>query len=52
MPGHLQRFLSQAGEKAAGDLEAALRRLPEDKWAWSAGGNARTAIDQVAECAL
>ena len=52
MPGHLQTFVVHATEKAARDLESALRRLPEDKWAWSAGGRARTAIDQVAECAL
>ncbi|HEX5322138.1 MAG TPA: DinB family protein [Capsulimonadaceae bacterium] len=48
----LQRFLSHATEKAAKDLETALRRLPEEKWSWSAGGTARTALDQVAECAL
>lgn len=52
MPGHLQSFLSHATEKAARDLETALRRLPQEKWTWSPGGNARTAIDQVAECAL
>jgi len=52
MPGTLQRFLAHATEKAAKDLEAALRRLPEEKWNVSPGGTARTAINQVAECAL
>src|SRR5579883_150627 len=52
MPATLQTFLVHATEKAAQDLEAALRRLPEEKWSWSPGGQARTAIDQVAECAL
>jgi uncharacterized damage-inducible protein DinB len=52
MPGTLQRFLAHATEKAAQDLEAALRRLPEEKWDWSPGGTARTALDQIAECAL
>ncbi len=48
----LQEFLAAATQKAADDLAEAFLRLPEDKRGWSAGGNARTALDQVAECAL
>ncbi|BCM93620.1 hypothetical protein IAD21_05511 [Abditibacteriota bacterium] len=52
MPGTLQSFLADAAHKAAIDLETALMRLPEDKRSWSAGGDARSAIDMVAECAI
>ena len=48
----LQNFLAQATPKAAEDLETALLRLPEDKRNWSAGGDARSALDMVAEVAL
>lgn len=52
MPHTLQEFLAAATQKAADELAAALLRLPEDKRAWSPGGTARTALDQVAECAI
>ena len=52
MPNTLQEFLAQAAQKAAGDLEAAVLRLPEDKRSWSPMGDARTALDQAAECAI
>jgi len=48
----LQTFLADATQKAASQLEAALMRLPEDKRSWSAGGDARSALDMVAECAI
>lgn len=48
----LQTFLATAIPKATADLEAALMRLPEDKRNWSAGGDARSALDMVAECAI
>ena len=48
----LQEFLARAAEKAAADLEAAVLRLPEDKRGWSPMGDARTALDQAAECAI
>lgn len=48
----LQEFFADATRKAAADLAEALLRLPEDRRGWSAGGGARTALDQVAECAL
>jgi hypothetical protein len=47
-----QDFLADATLKAATDLEEALLRLPEDKRAWSPLEKGRTALDQVAECAL
>jgi hypothetical protein len=48
----LQTFLSWSIPKASADLETALGRLPEDKRAWSAGGDARNALDMVAEVAI
>ena len=47
-----QEFLASAIPKAAANLEAALLRLPADKRNWSPMGKARTALDQVAECAM
>jgi hypothetical protein len=52
MPNSLQFFLANAADKAATDLEAALLRVPEDKRLFSAGGDARSAGDVVAECAI
>jgi hypothetical protein len=52
MPGTLQEFVAQALEKLASEVEAALLRLPEEKRSWSPMGQARTALDQVAECAI
>lgn len=49
---HLQNFFADTAEKAATDLATALMRLPEEKRNWSPMGEARTAIDLVAECAL
>lgn len=48
----LQKFLATATPKAADNLITALERLPEDKRAWSPQGDARTALDMVAEIAL
>ena len=52
MAKHLHDFLARATQKASADLEAALLRLPADKRNWSPMGDARTALDMVAECAL
>ena len=52
MSGTLQEFLAGAIEKAAVDLETALLRLPEDERNWKAAETSRSALDQVAECAL
>ena len=49
---NLQNFLATSIPQSAADLEAALLRLPADKRNWSAGGQARTALDMVAEVAL
>ena len=48
----LQSFLARATTKAAEDLVTAFERIPEEKRSWSAMGDARTALDQVAEVAL
>jgi hypothetical protein len=52
MSNSLQNFLVEATQTAAKNLEAALFQLPEDKRNWSSMGNARTAMDMVAECAI
>jgi hypothetical protein len=52
MSQSVQQFLADSTKEAASELMAALERVPEDKRAWSAMGDARTALDQVAECAL
>ena len=52
MPGTVQEFLATSAEKAASDLKAAFLRLPEDKWNWKPGEEARPAIDLLAEVAL
>ncbi len=52
MAKHLHDFLARATQKAMVALEAALARLPDDKRDWSPMGDARTALDMVAECAL
>ncbi|MDR3707535.1 MAG: hypothetical protein P4L33_04485 [Capsulimonadaceae bacterium] len=52
MPHSLQDFLVRATPKAAEDLIAAYERLPEDKRGWSAMDKARSANDQLSECAI
>ena len=52
MAGTLQQFLANATREAASSLEKALNRLPEDKRDWSPMGDARSAMDMVAECAI
>ena len=48
----LQEFFATATQKAAADLKDALLRLPEDKRNYSAAETSRSALDQVAECAI
>src|SRR6185312_4940679 len=52
MSGILQNYLAEAAGKAQQDLLKALDGLPQDKRDWKASGDARTALDQVAECAI
>jgi len=52
MPNALQEYLVSVTEKAAKDLVTALERIPVEKRAWSPAETARTALDQVAECAI
>jgi hypothetical protein len=52
MSNSLQNFLARATQRAANDLSEAFLRLPEDKRNWVPEGQARTAIDQVAEVAI
>lgn len=49
---NLQNFLATSISEAATELEAAFLNLPDDKRNWSAGGQARTALDMVAEVTL
>lgn len=48
----LQDFFADSTAKAAADLEKAFLRLPQDKRITNCGGDSRTPIDQVAECAI
>ncbi len=52
MPDALQNFFANAIPNAVSDLLAAFDRLPEDKRNWSPMGDARTAVDQIAEVAI
>jgi uncharacterized damage-inducible protein DinB len=52
MSTSLQQYFARSTQKALDDLVAAFLNLPEDKRAWSAMGDARTALDQMAECAI
>ena len=47
-----QSFLAAATEKAAADLAKAFVALPEAQRLWQPAESARSAMDQVAECAL
>lgn len=48
----LQEFLAESAHKAAGELIKAFEALPEEKRGWSPEPGSRSALDQVAECAL
>ena len=52
MSTRIQDFLADSIAKSAVDLEAALLRLTEEIRTTNAGGDSRTAIDQIAECAI
>jgi uncharacterized damage-inducible protein DinB len=52
MPSTLQKFLVAATEKAAADLAEAFSQLPVDKRPWKPSGDARSAFDLIAECAV
>ncbi|MCC6729932.1 MAG: hypothetical protein IT208_11405 [Chthonomonadales bacterium] len=52
MSSSLQEFMAAGAIKAAADLETALNRIPDDKRGWSPAAGARSALDQLAECAL
>ena len=52
MPLTLQEFFATATQKAAADLKDALLRLPDDKHNYSPDETSRSALDQVAECAI
>ncbi len=52
MPSTLQEFLAAATEKAAADLAEAFSQLPVEKRLWRPSGDARSAFDLAAECAV
>jgi hypothetical protein len=52
MANELQNFLAEGILKAAADLEAAFARVPEDKRTWAPADTSRSALDQMAECAI
>lgn len=52
MPTTVQDFLAKSTQKAADDLIAALNSIPPEKRNWKASESARSAMDQIAECAI
>ena len=52
MSNELQNFLAEGVVKAAADLEAAFARIPADKREWAPADTSRSALDQMAECAI
>ena len=52
MPNTLQAHLAETTRKTAEELTAAFLKLPEDKRVWSPHDKARSALDQMAECAV
>jgi hypothetical protein len=52
MSNTLQAFLARSTTKAAENLAASVERLPDDKRDWCPMGQARTALNQAAECAI
>jgi hypothetical protein len=52
MPNTLQDFLAVATQKDSMELMEAFLLVPEDKRTWKSEGTTRTALDQLAECAL
>ncbi len=52
MPATVQEYVAAATEKGAADLVTAFGRLPEDKRHHRPSDTSRSAMDQVAECAV
>ncbi len=52
MPNTLQEFVADATRRAAKDLLDAALLLPEDARGWQPLGKGRSALDQIAECAM
>jgi hypothetical protein len=52
MAGAVQHIAGVLIEKAAADLAAELRAMPEERARWMAGPDARSALEQVVECSL
>jgi uncharacterized damage-inducible protein DinB len=52
MPHTLQEFAADAARRAAKDLLDAALLLPDDRRGWQPLGKGRSALDQLAECAM
>jgi uncharacterized damage-inducible protein DinB len=52
MPANIQSHLAKVTNKAAKDLVTAYLALPEEKRDWKPAETSRSALDQVAECAV
>ena len=52
MSNTLQTFLADATRRSATTIVEAIMRLPEDRRNWKPAEGARSALDQLAECAL
>jgi uncharacterized damage-inducible protein DinB len=48
----VQEFLAEATQKADDDLTVALELIPQEKRSWKPTAAARSALDQIAECAI
>lgn len=51
-PNTLQQFFADATQRAAKDLLDAALLLPEERRGWQPLGKGRSALDQIAECAM
>ncbi len=52
MPKSIPDYVAEKTEQAALDLLAAAQEVPEDRRAWKPSDQSRSALDQLAECAL
>jgi hypothetical protein len=52
MSAHTQDYISKLTLKAADELLEAYNNIPEDKRSWSPMDAGRSAVDQLAECAM
>ena len=52
MAGILQEYIAKGTEKSSEDLVKSFLQLPDDKRNWQPDDKARSAVDQIVECAI